>query len=92
MKRPVTTLFVAVALVYSKSPKPYFYLAPADMQLKKGDRVVVKNGDSFALPTVDFVDTTCESLDMDLITDWVIQKVDTEAYERLVAETKDDAE
>lgn len=89
MKRPVTTMFVAVSLVYSKSPKAYFYLAPADMQLKKGDRVVVKNGDSFALPTVSFVDEKCDQLDMDLITDWVVQKVDTEAYERLVAETKD---
>lgn len=89
MKRPTTTLFVAVALVFSKSPKPFFYLAPADMQLKEGDRVVVKNGDSFSLPTVSYVDATCEQLDMSLITDWVVQKVDTEAYKRLVAETLD---
>lgn len=92
MKRPVTTLFVAVALVYSKSPKPFFYLAPADMQMKKGDRVIVKNGESFAIPTVDAVDPTCTQLDMSLVTDWVVQKIDTEPYQRLVAETKDDAE
>lgn len=89
MKRPTTTLFVAVALVFSKSPKPFFYLAPADMQLKKGDRVIVRNGDSFTIPTVDAVDHGCTQLDMSLITDWVVQKIDTEPYKRLVAETLD---
>lgn len=89
MKRPTTTLFVAVAVVFSKSPKPFFYLAPADMQLEKGDRVIVRNGDSFSIPTVDAVDHTCTQLDMSLVTDWVVQKIDLEAYKRLVAETLD---
>ena len=89
MKRPTTTLFVAVAVLFSKSPKPFFYLAPADMQLKKGDRVIVRNGDSFTIPTVDAVDPTCTQLDMSLVTDWVVQKIDLEAYNRLVAETLD---
>lgn len=92
MKRPTTTPFVAVSVVFSKSPKAYFYLAPASMNLKQGDRVLVRNGASFTIPTVDLVDATCEGLDMSLITDWVVQKVDTTEYDKLVAETADAAE
>lgn len=92
MKVPTTTPFVAVAVVFGKSPKAYFYLAPANMKLEKGDRVIVRNGDSFTIPTVDLVDTKCEGLDMSLISDWIVQKIDTADYLRLVAETKDDAE
>lgn len=92
MRLPTETKFVAVAVTFSKSPKSYFYLAPASMGLKPGDRVLVRNGASFTIPTVESVDATCEGLDMSLISDWVVQKVDTTEYGKLVAETADAAE
>lgn len=89
MKKP-TTPFDCVAVEFHKTPKAYFYLAPKSMGLKKGDRVIVRNKESFSIPTVAAVDETCEQLDMSLVSDWIVQKIDTGAYQALVEETKDE--
>ncbi len=74
------TPYVVVGVTFSGGGnRTYFYLAPKDLGIEPGDRIVTAKGQSFSIPTVVGVypaggDNEAEA------TDWVVQKVDTTRY------------
>ena len=72
----------------AKVKTTYYYRAPADIEFEVGDRIVVANSTSFAIPTVVSISPPFGVEDDDAC-DWIVQKVDDSRRQELIKEYSD---
>lgn len=85
------TPYVVLGAQFSGSARvksTYYYRAPADIEFEVGDRIVVANATSFAIPTVVSIDPPGGMADDDTA-DWIVQKVDNTRRQALIEEYSD---
>lgn len=79
------TPYAVVGVQFSGGNRTYYYRAPTSMGVEPGDRVVTVKGPSFSIPTVVGVYPVDCSM-AEEATDWLVQKIDTRAYEAVKRE------
>lgn len=80
------TPYVVVGVIFSGGGnRTYFYLAPEDMKVGLGDRVIIAKGQSFSIPTVVGLYPPGGENEAEA-TDWLVQKIDTGRYEEIKRE------
>lgn len=75
-------------VTFSGRPVVLYYLAPAEIDVSNTGRVVVRNKDSFAIPTVQQVydyETAPEAIKKEA-TEFIVGVVDTRQHQRWVEE------
>lgn len=81
----IKTPHKVVGVVFGKDNKPYFYKAPIAWPIELGDRVIVRKGESYSIPTVVGV-YPAGGLNAEGATDWLVQTIDTTQYDELKLE------